>query len=233
MEHQEAIQLKAAEGYLLGYLKGDLREQFEAHYFECAECAREVEEGAAFMDAAKEIFSHEATPVPATRRPAAEPRRWFHFLLRPAFAAPVFAVLLLAFVYQNAYVIPHMRAALSEANEPSVLSWYSLIAQNSRGEESLTIHTSPNGKFGLFLDIPPEKHFPFYTCDLETESGSPEFSVDVSSSEAASNLQLLIPASRLGPGRHILVVRGGNSPGTAEASQTEVARFEFTLEFSK
>jgi hypothetical protein len=233
MDHQQAMQLKAPERYLLGELKGDTREQFEAHFFECVECARDVEEGAVFMDAAREILKNEATPVPAVQRPTVARRRWFEFVFRPAFAGPVFAVLLLAVVYQIAYLIPHMRAELSEASEPSVLSWYSLVAQNSRGEESLTIHTSPNGKFGLFMDIPPEKHFPSYTCELETQSGSPEFSVNVSSENAASNLQLLIPASRLGPGKHILVVRGGNSPGASPASQTEVARFEFTLEFSK
>lgn len=233
MEHQEAIQLRAAERYLLGELQGDLREQFEAHFFECAECAKDLEAGAAFVDAARDILKHESVVERVPKRPAVARPGWFHFLFRPAFAGPVFALLLFALVYQNAYVIPHMRSALSDANEPRVLSWYSLISQNSRGEESLTIPTSLNSKFGLFLDIPPEKHFPFYTCNLETQSGSPEFSVNVSSNEAASNLQLLIPAARLGPGKHILVVRGENSPGTPAASQTEVARFEFTLEFSK
>ena len=37
MEHLQAIQLKAAERYVLGELPSDLREQYEEHFFGCAE----------------------------------------------------------------------------------------------------------------------------------------------------------------------------------------------------
>jgi len=233
MEHQEAIQLRAGERYLLGELSGELREQFEEHYFSCAECARDVEAGAAFMDGARQVLGTDSTTVSAPARPKAESRRWLELLVRPAFAAPALAGLLILAAYQNAVVIPRLRSEISAANRPRVLAWYSLIAQNSRGGEALTIPASPSGVFGLFVDIPPEKHFPAYTCEFETESGSPEFSLNVSADQAASNLQLLIPSSRLGPGKHVLVVRGAEAQGASAAGQTEVARYDFSLEFSK
>ena len=233
MNHQDAIQMNATERYLLGELNGDLREQFEAHYFSCADCARDVVAGATFVDAARDVLTTNAAPQAVPQRPIAQPRRWFDFLLRPAFAAPAMAVLFVAAVFQTTVVIPHMRATIADATQPRVLSWSSLIAQNSRGGEGQTIHAPSNGSFGLFLDIPPEKHFPAYTCDFETESGSPEFSLPVSAAQAATTLQLLIPSTRLGPGKHLLVVRGTESRTASSASSTEVARFEFTLDLSK
>lgn len=233
MEHQEAIQLRATERYLLGDLAGDIREQFEEHYFSCVECARDVEAGAAFIDAAREMLAKDSPVETVTLKQKAQPRRWFNVFLRPAVAVPVMATLLVAAVYQNAYVIPRMRGELAEANAPRVLQWHSLIAENSRGGEPMTITAPPNTDFGLFLDIPPEKHFPAYTCDFETQSGSPEFSIRVSANQAAQNLQLLIPSSRLGPGKHVLVVRGAEAQTASAANESEVARFEFTLELSK
>lgn len=233
MDHQEAIKMNATERYLLGELAGELRDQFEAHYFDCADCARDVVAGATFVDAARELLVTDAVPQLAPQRPKAQPRRWFDFLLRPAFSAPAMALLLLVTVIQAAVVIPHLRATIAEAMQPRVLSWYSVAAQNSRGGEAQTIQVSAKGSFGLFLDIPPEKHFPAYTCDFETESGSPEFSLPVSAAQAATTLQLLIPSSRLGPGKHLLVVRGAESSTASSASSTEVARYEFTLDLSK
>ncbi|MFZ1030822.1 MAG: hypothetical protein WAN72_02440, partial [Candidatus Acidiferrales bacterium] len=48
MEHTEAVQLKAAERYVLGELTGDLRAQYEDHYFGCAECAADLKLAAMF-----------------------------------------------------------------------------------------------------------------------------------------------------------------------------------------
>ena len=50
MEHTEAVQLKAAERYVLGELTGDLRAQYEDHYFGCAECAESLKLAAMFAE---------------------------------------------------------------------------------------------------------------------------------------------------------------------------------------
>lgn len=233
MEHQEAIQLKAVERYLLGELSGDLRDQFEDHFFGCPECALDVEAGAIFVDSAKEVLGA-PDAVAHVSRPATPMRPgWFGYLLRPAFAGPALAVLLLFTAYQSGVVIPHLKTELSQVNAPQVLAWYSLIAQNSRGGAPLTISVPSNQPIGIFLDIPPEKRFPAYTCTLESEAGSPEFSVPVPAQQAAESLQLLIPSSQLRPGKHVLVIRGmGSSQGIGRDLE-EVARYPFSVEFTK
>jgi anti-sigma factor RsiW len=50
MDHREAIRLQAAERYVLGELTKDLRDEYEEHYFDCAECAADVKATAAFVD---------------------------------------------------------------------------------------------------------------------------------------------------------------------------------------
>lgn len=233
MEHQEAIQLKAAERYLLGELSGDLREQFEEHFFSCSECAQDVEAGAIFVDSARQILGHEQLDdlEASIARPAKpESRGWFGNLLRPAFAGSALAVILIAFVaYQNAVVFPKMKSTLSQATTPQVISSFSLIAEDSRGGDVRTIRVSKNAMFGLSADIPPEKHFPSYNCVVEAESGAPEFSVNVPAEQATDGVELYVPPSRLKPGKYFLVVRGADSDKTSKAGQSEVARYPFTL----
>ena len=47
MNHTEAVRLKAAEKYLMGELSAELRDQYEDHYFGCAECAQDIAAGSA------------------------------------------------------------------------------------------------------------------------------------------------------------------------------------------
>jgi hypothetical protein len=232
MDHSEAIQLKAAERYLLGELTGTEREQYEEHFFGCHECAQDVQAGAVFMDNAREVLASETMVAPVV---AAQPREqsWFSFFLRPAFAAPALALLLLVAAYQNVIVIPRLKTALGQATEPQVLSSFSLIAENSRGGAPLTIRVPLNKQFSLFLDIPPGNQFPYYNCELLAESGKAEFSVKVLSTAAKDTIQLLVPASRLSAGKHVLIVRGSGLLEGAGAAQSEVARYSFILQFTK
>jgi Putative zinc-finger len=235
MEHKEALQLKAAERYLLGELSGDLREQFEEHFFSCSECAQDVEAGAIFVDSARQILGHEQPDAHEVRiaRPAKpESRGWFGNLFRPAFAGPVFAVLLLSVVYQNAVVFPRLRAALAQATTPQFISSFSLIAEDSRGGEVRTVRVSRNATFVLSADIPPEKHFPSYNCVVESESGAPEFSISVPAEQTLDGVNLTIPPGRLKPGKYFLVVRGNGADQSGKTGQSEVARFPFTLVFT-
>ena len=57
MNHDEAIRLKAAEKYLLGELSAEMRDQYEDHYFGCAECAQDIRTGAVFIDNTRDMFS--------------------------------------------------------------------------------------------------------------------------------------------------------------------------------
>ncbi|MGH9714356.1 MAG: zf-HC2 domain-containing protein [Candidatus Acidiferrales bacterium] len=230
MDHSEATRIKASEQYLLGELTGDLREQFEEHYFDCQECALDLRAGAAFVDNAKDVLRAEKDLAKA---PRADGRRWFDLFLRPAYAVPAMALLALVVAYQSTIVIPRLKTNLADATAPQTIPSFSLIAENSRGGSSLAI-VVPQGKpFSIFLDIPPEKQFSSYNCELQTDSGTPEFEISVPAQEARNTVQLLIPASRLRPGKHVLVVRGGVATQVSGAAATEIARYTFTLEFTK
>jgi hypothetical protein len=232
MEHSEAIRLKAAEQYLLGELKGDLREQYEEHFFSCVECSEEVKAGAAFIDNARDILGTQENPALTAAPGGTRARDWFAILARPAWAVPAMAILLLTIAYQNTVLIPHMKTALSQATAPQTLPSFSLITENSRGGAPLAITVPSNKAFSLYLDIPPQGDFPVYRCEVESESGTPEFSLTVSREEAKEAVELLIPPFRLGQGNHVLIVRGDDGTGRGSGpGGTEVARYPFTLHF--
>src|ERR1700752_2760531 len=139
MNHDEAIRLKAAEKYLLGELNAELRDQYEDHYFGCAECAQDVRIGAVFVDNARDVMgASPAGEIVAKHRPSRS-LGWLSALLRPAFAVPALALLLLVAGYQNAVTIPHLKTALSQSDVAQTLPSFSLISGNSRGGAPLAI----------------------------------------------------------------------------------------------
>ncbi|MGA7226561.1 MAG: hypothetical protein WB621_01620 [Candidatus Acidiferrales bacterium] len=236
MEHTEAVQLKAAERYVLGELTGDLRAQYEDHYFGCAECAESLKLAAMFAENTRAVLESEAatarlaTPVVAARKPTGG--GWLAAFLRPSFAIPVFALLLLFAGYQSLIVIPHLKLAAPSA-APQALASYSLITADSRGGEPPAITVPANKPFSLYIDIPPEKQFPQYVCEVVNASGAIEYSVNISGQEAQNSVQLLMPPATLKAGNYTLVVRGLGTPEAAAGSGTEVARYPFTLTHSR
>jgi anti-sigma factor RsiW len=56
MDHNEAVRLLAAEKYLLGELPNLRREEYEEHYFDCADCAEDITDAVAFMESARQVF---------------------------------------------------------------------------------------------------------------------------------------------------------------------------------
>jgi hypothetical protein len=230
MDHSEAVRMGAVERYLLGELPPEVREQFEDHFFGCLECAQDVRAGAAFVDCARDVLRSERDSAPLRVTPAEPSRGWWASLLRPAVLVPAMAALILFAAYQNFIVIPGLSRAVSQSNTPQTVESFSLATANSRAGGSLAITVSSNKPFTLFADIPPDNRFGFYTCDLETESGTLIVSSKVLADDAKEAVQLLIPPSRLGVGKYVLVVRG-HTPNVETSS--EVTRYPFTLNFSK
>lgn len=240
MEHLEAIEMKAAERYVLGDLPGDLREQYEEHFFGCVECAEELKLAAAFVENTRAALETEAMatparlPVAAAQRPASS--GWFAAFLRPSFALPVFAALLLLAAYQSFLIIPRLKETSARslaAAAPQALASFSLLTANSRGAEPVTISVAAGQPFSLYFDIPPDGHYSSYVCEFQNAAGAPEFSLNISAEQAQNAVQLLIPSASLGTGNHVLVVRGLGKPENAASLGTEVARYPFTLVVSK
>src|SRR5580700_639342 len=97
MDHDAVVRQKMTERYLLNELDPEARDEFEEHYFDCAECAADVHAGAVFVEQSKVVLGSEASKSVLSERPAAFPARvsavtpassgWFAWL-RPVFAVP-------------------------------------------------------------------------------------------------------------------------------------------------
>lgn len=229
MDHSEAVRSKAAERYLLGEMTPVAREEYEEHFFGCVECAKEVQAGAVFIDSARDVLGSEGVSAAPAAADAKSTARWA-WLLRPAFAIPAMALLLMVVVYQNVRTIPQMRSELAHSNSAQALQLFSLLGANSRGGTTPEVTAPRDKEFGFYVDIPPSPQFSSYTIEVQSDSGVTELSAPVSAEEAKQTVPLVIPFSRLTPGKYVLIVRGYDpSQGNAAA---EVARYPFTLKFS-
>lgn len=227
IDHAEALRQNAAERYLLGELQGGVREEYEEHFFTCAECAADIRAGVTFGRAAREILQGEAAISTPSRQAVLARPRWFSWL-RPAIAAPAFVVLIALVAYENFWTIPQMSHSLTEATRPQALKSLSLIAANSRGSNSSRIRVAVGQTFLLFVDVPPEPHHSEYLFEIESEFGATRFSILISAEEARNTVPILVPGSRLETGKYALVVRGVDSgqPGSGSV----VASYPFALE---
>src|SRR5258708_16544462 len=59
MDHNDAIQLQAAVKYVLGELSQVQRDEYEEHYFDCAEGAVDINALATFADTTREVLRQE------------------------------------------------------------------------------------------------------------------------------------------------------------------------------
>src|SRR5690348_17681523 len=104
MDHNEAIRLQSAVKYVLGELSQAQRDEYEEHYFDCAECAVDIKALATFADNAREILRQEKANQLAKESVPAR-GGWLRWL-QPVVAVPAFAALLLIIAYQNIVTIP-------------------------------------------------------------------------------------------------------------------------------
>lgn len=232
MDHNEAIRLQAAEKYVLGELSPAVRDAYEEHYFDCALCAVDVKAAAAFVDAGRDILRAERQYAPAAPRVASGAKTsggWFLWL-RPAFAVPVFAVLLLIVGYQNLVTIPQAKKDLALSGGELVTSSFSLQMANVRGGNEVNIQIHPNEPFALKFDFTPSKTFDNYLCELQDSSGHSLLRQIVPGSSTNKEAQLAVRGGLVKPGKYNLVFTGApsaNGPGSGE----EVLRLSFYVEF--
>lgn len=222
MDHNEAVRQKATERYLLDELDPELRDQFEEHLFDCQDCALDLRAAAMLVEQSKVILAE--PPVPsvvneparATARPA-----WFAWL-RPAFAVPVFALLLAILGYQNFVTYPKLMQA---ANAPQVGPWTS-VNVSTRGTETTVLKAHPGEGFGLLVNFPPEDGFASYLVDLYNPAGKLEWSSPISAAVAGEDRQIYIPGRNRLPGTYTLVVHGITSAGESKELSRHPIDFE-------
>lgn len=226
MDHNEAVDRMASEKYLLDELAVDEREAFEEHFFECHECAMDVRAGSVLLERSK-VELLEPTPL---RRPALQTKTggWFAWL-RPAFAVPALALLLIVIGYQNLVTYPSFKDkdTVARNQAPQLLAAVPLVTSARRGESGPATIIGAGQPFLLPLDISSKTEFHSYRIEFHDPSGSLVWSMPVSADAIRDTLTIAAPGVKRG-GQYQVVVFGVNENGGV----SEVGRYPIELQFA-
>ena len=230
MNCKQAEDLQLAVKYVLGELPTVQRDEYEDHYIDCPECAKDVYAAAAFTDTAREVFRQEGraeAPAPARERVQS---RWFAWL-RPV-AVPAFAVLLIALGYQSLVNVPHWKAQAKQAATSRVLPTFSLIAANTRGPEGSVFQVRQGESFGLLVDVPVDSAFRSYVLKLEEPTGNSMILRTLSNEEAQKTVVVQVNPDGH-PGTYRLVIVGLIGTEGDPNKGTMLAAMKFSVEFKQ
>jgi Putative zinc-finger len=220
MDHAEAMRLEATERYLLGELDEAQRDAFEAHFFECRECAESVRAGAAFVAASRSALH---APVALPPRTVAV-TGWGSFA---AFAGLAAALCLVA--YQGLVVIPRLQSEVQALG--SLRAVPSRFLTVSRGEAPTVTVSNADRQLVLVLSQSFETPFPSYRCELRDASDRVILTGTLTPRPGADELEVLLPLAGLPSGSYTLVVEGlGGSEAAGRPGEAAAARYAFKLE---
>jgi hypothetical protein len=242
MQHNEAIERKAAERYVMRELPVELRDAYEEHFFDCAECAADIKAATIFAETSREIFADEG------RRAAADMNKeygsgWSRWL-RPAFALPVFAMPVLALLlvmigYQNLVTIPKAKqeaARAPQSNAAQIIVSQAFAASfrlqgSTRGEASTTVvAVRADDSFALDFDFTPSQTADSYLGELQDPSGHTVLSVKLPAEMANKEVHVMVPGGLLHAGTYVLVISGVSAAQNPRENRQAVARLAFTVE---
>jgi hypothetical protein len=243
MEHQQAVQNLAVESYLLGEMSPPERDAFEEHFFECSLCGEDVRAAAQFMEDARKILGARipgeeagaddrltSRPLPGSSQTAKKPGEgrtpgWLVWL-KPQFAAPALAVLLLLVGLQSLRIIPDLRRQLEEAGAPQVVT--SVVLRRAVRGDSTKLAAPAGATVALTLDLPepPAKATPLQFI-IESADGKEALRVSGMAPEPGTSVNLLIPHLDFPSGTYIVVAELTAKSGT---HGQELGRFPFHLE---
>ncbi len=223
MDHDQAVRMKATERYLLDELDPQSRDEFEEHLFDCQECALDVRAAAMFVEQSKVALAEGPKAVPV-RHAAPARSNWFAWL-RPAFAVPVFAVLLAVIGYQNLVEVPHLQTA---ATQPMELPYASLNV-STRGTTTKDVTIKPGQGFNLFLSIPPDSTYSGYNLELHNPAGSLQWALKIAASSSDDTRSIRVPGAGLREGTYTLTVTGTTTSG----QNTNLGNYPIELKIQK
>jgi hypothetical protein len=229
MDHNETIQLQAAVKYVLGELSPTQREEYEEHYFDCAECAVDIKALTTFADTTREVLRREREMQRAAELAPAR-GSWLRWL-QPVVAVPAMAALLLIIAYQNTVTIPKAREEASSGEAQVFVTSRTPKMAVTRGEvETTRLHVHPKESLPLKFDFTPTPASDAYVCQLLDESGRSVLQVRVPGSYTNKELNLVVPPNRVKRGKYTLVFTA--DPGaTGQPTKNEVLRLSFAIEF--
>jgi hypothetical protein len=220
MTHAQAIDTHAAERYLLDEMRELERFAFEAHFFDCAECAEDVRTGALMREGvAAGLMPAAATGSTVSAAPAAPMASLASSGWRSGLPWAVAAMLALAVGYQSLWVVPGLRdqGVGTQALTPVTLR------SASRGAET-TLARPDAGVITFALDVNGVPADARLAYDLRTADGSSVASGTAVAPSPGTPLLLLVPGSAMrAAGSYVLTVRA-----SGDAASTPV-EYRFTL----
>ena len=229
MDHNEAMKLQATEKYVMGELPPTLRDEYEEHYFDCSDCAADLQATLAFVETSKEVLGQELQRSFGLAAPKVW-GGWFAWL-KPIVAVPALAALLLIIGYQNTVTIPQAREEASSGAAQVLFSSYALRGVNTAGEDGRTLSVRPGEAFFLNFDFVPTRSFDNYIGQLEDAQGRVLLRSKVAGANANQEAHLPIPAGTLHPGKYVLAFYGDPGAAGKIGPQNDAGRLPFTVEF--
>jgi hypothetical protein len=236
MDHNEAVRLQAAEKYVLGKLPREQHAAYEEHYFDCPACAEEIKATVAFMESARQVIREEALePIGAKRlAPATQTTGGWFAWLRPAFAVPVLAALLLFIGYQNGVTIPRLKDSSSSQVGQAISSSFQLRGSarggNEDGDTANKVRVRSRESFALNFDFTPSGTFSEYDWQLRDQAGRPVKSGRISGDKKYQTVSLNVAGGVESAGKYNLVFFG-SADGGQTTDRHEAQRLTFTVEF--
>lgn len=220
MNHQQALETKAAERYLLREMNADERRAFEEHYLECAECLENVTFGSEFFEAGHAVAveqraARQNAPVPTWRERLLPV---FSGWLRPV-PALAFALLLCLGglnVYQMA-VLHQQKNMIAELKAPKQEFRFTITGE-ARSESSAqrVIAVRPNTQLSIKVEFAPGEEFMPYRADILAQNDRVKYSLPLMVGPSDDSISFSIPAEALGPGSYSLVIRRQSRSGSSK-----------------
>lgn len=234
MDHLEAASLGATERYFLGMLDEEQREAFEAHFFDCLECAEDIRAAAAVLAGAGSLPEVRVdAPAQAVISLDSMRRRRLARGTRVIATFTSLAAALCLVVYQGLVVIPRLEEKVAAVDSLQAVPSYFLT--QTRSEAPLIVVSPADRHVAITLSRSWDRPFPSYRCELRDASGRLLLAETLSARSALDELEVLLPVRGLQAGRYMLVVEGleGSEPGsdgTPPRSSAPAARYAFDLE---
>ncbi len=223
IDHAEATARGFTEKYLLGELADTERDAYEEHFFGCAECAEDVQAGAAFIDGARPEVAPRPLPTPITARGPLGRLFW----PMPMGAAAALVLGLGIASYQATVVVPELRRELRASD--ALQAAPSFFLSIARAEPQVVTVPAAGRRAAFTLSRSSERAYPYYRCAVRDASDRVVLSSVVPGPTAGDELQIVVPTSNLAPGAYALVLDGLDAADGPTAAAS-VARYPFTLQ---
>jgi len=220
MTHEQALSGFASERYLLEEMTDDERFEFEAHYFDCPDCAEDVRRGAMMRQEVRRAGAAVAAKEAAPRRAVVlTSAKWWR---RPMVAAPwaVAATLALVTGYQSLVTVPGLRGSMAPQSIEPVM-----LRGATRGAATKVAVTGGQRFVVLSADLltPPQSSSLSYEILDANRMAVVSGRSAVSSSGAP--LMLLVPVAELrDAGRYTLMLRDADQ-------KTVIGEYEFDVSY--